>query len=185
MMKTFLVLLGSLLLGMIASVLVCTVLFPFWVRLDWEEPMADWLRDLGYSQLAAYWSIVWLHLLEWFVAVALGVILGLLIRRRWFLAGVTCSIGFIVAPDLMMVSFGVHPVQFFGIKMTLLAFLWTLVAIPMLFLGILIGTGIRPAKPPRPGHCTRCGHDLRGLEASIDGICQECGQQIKLDMGIV
>ena len=41
--------------------------------------------------------------------------------------------------------------------------------------GVVVAVLLARRRAPRPGHCRRCGYDLRG---NVSGVCPECGAKV-------
>ena len=55
---------------------------------------------------------------------------------------------------------------------------WAQVPIWLIFVMLAIPSAFlwyRDRRPPRPGHCQRCGYDLTG---NVSGRCSECGREV-------
>lgn len=125
-------------------------LLPWWVSLPLRRLVAEWLVASGHPGLGGYSSVIWLHLPTWCAALILGGLIGGLGgRKRWLTNALTCGIGFVAAPHLLILLTleGYHPFVEFPTRIVLLTLLWDLVSMPLLLASGWLFSQLRRQEP--------------------------------------
>jgi len=100
----------------------------------WIRSFARWLNKHGYGELASCWAKVSVGLPYWGLAVAVGLIAGGLLKRRWVYAAFLSGMGFVLLPYAWLRTPQVHkhygwllmPLTFKVVLMTIAGMLVTL-----------------------------------------------------------
>ena len=99
-------LLGGGALGLFYSM----VLFRWWFDLGFRQPLADWLASIGLGRVAGYWSLVWLHLIDWVLLGLAGGIIGLTVKRGWIGIVLAVSLDYVIVPMIRDIFEGINGV---------------------------------------------------------------------------
>ncbi|HXR46901.1 MAG TPA: hypothetical protein VN784_05615 [Candidatus Limnocylindrales bacterium] len=84
--------------GAVLSQLTSTVLFRLWEKLGILMPVAHWLDSHGGQAAAKSWFIFWIFLPHWLVAVVVGVLAGLFVKRHLMPYLLLFGVGFVLEP---------------------------------------------------------------------------------------
>ena len=72
----------------------------YWHRVAMHGNVMRWLIQNDLVAVATLWSIIWMKLPFWSLALVGGLVLGLFVKRRWIYPATVFSIGFILFPYL-------------------------------------------------------------------------------------
>ena len=130
---------GSLLFRMLIAVEFSSI----WIDLGWRKPVAEWFIAHGCGRIAGYWGVMWVNMPQLLLSFIVGLLSGLLLRSRWFLAaGVSC-LGFFMIPEIMgalyMWTEGVYPLPFISTCVAIIGLLFDVANITLLFVGARFG----------------------------------------------
>lgn len=78
-----------------------------WTNLGWRKPVADWLLSIGLSPpVAGWWSVMWIKLPDWAVALLCGVPIGLFAApTKWTRFAFCFGAGLVLYPGYFAVSY--------------------------------------------------------------------------------
>jgi hypothetical protein len=139
--------------GGAAAVLVVVVLQTAWFDLGWHRLVGQVFAGLN-SAAGGYASIVWSNLPDYFIALGLGIVWGLLLPRRWLLAAISASAGFVLVPHVaLLLNEGGHPWGSMGLPGAGLWFI-SFLPVPLLFFGAYCGARLRTMRPQLRSHDT-------------------------------
>ena len=166
--------------GAAAELINDFVLYEAWFALGWRKPVANWLSSHGWSQLAGYWSLLWLHLPDYLLAIGLGLVVAWRAGDRWIGATCWCALGFLVTPHLVLLIVGFNPWSAFGAEVVTRVLAWKVVSVVMMLVSAAVVARVRRHRDrDLPEHaCANCGYDLRGTLAAGRENCPECGQSV-------
>lgn len=108
-----------------------------WIGLGFRAPVAAWLSEHDFSWLIGKWSLLWVHLPNYFVALLLGYIVGRYLRLRWWKAAIFGSTGYFILPQIYYVLDQSY--RAFGIDVIAHTMLWGVVTVPMICISSWLG----------------------------------------------
>ncbi len=135
----------------------------YWHDVAIRGNIMQWFTENGYVGAATFWSIIWIKLPFWALALFGGLVLGLFVKRRWIYPATVFSIGFILFPYLairMILLMSQVPGLFRGANTAAFQqadtitrfwmFMMDLPAIPLIFLGAWFTWRDRSRKQANP-----------------------------------
>ncbi len=113
-------------LGVGGAALGTLCIAPLWQQIGWRQPVAEWLRQAGFSNsIVSFWGLICHFSLDWLVAGALGVVVGFctLKSKRWLLASLSTGSAYVLTPYVCAVYCGMEDVAM-SLFSSVRVFLW-------------------------------------------------------------
>ena len=123
--------------GGVLGIVNASYLTYFWCVLGWRQPVANWMISIGLGETIAFywWGNVWFQIPLWVLAAVLGIITGLCVSKRWFIASLSCALAFVFTPDLVLfVMSQENPITLFGWDVFIAAQCWNVPSVAIIVL---------------------------------------------------
>lgn len=105
-----------------------------WSQFEFEDNVTIWLSESGLDGLAGFWMLVWMHIPEWVISFAAGLVSRLSFRTTTMvICAVSFCVGFVLIPQIQFIA---DPdVRVFGATVIVGTFIWNLLCFPIAVLG--------------------------------------------------